>query len=305
MIELLIRIPFFWEACVRFLSKPVLWLSEQMKTLGNRIADQAGAQRVKLGLYIFLAVEVIVFVIYALQTSLGDIAKNLIGCSPYGGFLDMYETLFLGSNRGMHLWLTSGFLWLLDSFVSCLVKRSGQPGFMKVIFSVALALFFSAVVSPIYLFFAGLVKSLLGNLTVLSFLPLIIIMIPVVFAFISGLWMSIANCYDLAFVVIAVFGIWAIFPKMWTDDTVALIAIALLIIIFSIVKHFLSKTKDVYNSLSIFHYLIREKAEDSTLCAILFFIGSVYSMMFFISLTGILFGSAETVEMMRSWFKPV
>lgn len=304
MLALVLKIPFFWESCVQLLSKPVLWLSQVTERFGDRIADKNGAHKLKLILHVLLAVETIVFAIYALQSSIIDIVKNLIGCSVYGGFLDMYETLFLGSNRGIHLWLTSGFLWLLDAFVSQLVERSEQPKFMKIIHSVALALFFSAIISPVYTFIAGLVQSAFSNHSVLSIMLLLLLAIPVLFAVLSGLWVSIANCYDMAFIVIVIFGLWAIFPKMWTDDMTAIIVFVLLFGIFAITKHYLSKAEDAYSSLSIFHYRIRENADKSTFCAILFFIGSIYSMVYFISLVGILFGSAEIVDMMRSWYKP-
>ena len=304
MLALVLKIPFFWESCVQLLSKPVLWLSQVTARFGDRIADKNRAHKLKLILHVLLAVETIVFAIYALQSSIIDIVKNLIGCSVYGGFLDMYETLFLGSNRGIHLWLTSGFLWLLDAFVSQLVERSEQPKFMKIIHSVALALFFSAIISPVYTFIADLVQSAFSNHSVLSILLLLLLAIPVLFAVISGLWVSIANCYDMAFIVIVIFGLWAIFPKMWTDDMTAIIVFVLLFGIFAITKHYLSKAEDAYSSLSIFHYRIRENADKSTFCSILFFIGSIYSMVYFISLVGILFGSAEIVDMMRSWYKP-
>lgn len=288
-----------WEKFVELLSRPIIWLSELLSDLADNISEKISEKVLSTILYGFLAVEIVVFVIYAIRTAdLVEIIKNFLGCTVYGGYVDCYDILIEKNDTGIHLWITSGLIWLLGIVVGKLAENSGQPGILPTIHTIVFTLFCSALVAPVYPVVSEWFYSLILNVfsggptlqIVLSAIPLAILGIFLLFCIMSGLWCTVATCYDVACFMLFFFICWALDSRFVTSDAVALPVIAVFLIGYAVLKHFIAKEEpDEYESISIFHYLLSDAAEDSTFLSIVFFIQSLFGLVVFFNIVMALF----------------
>ena len=280
-----------WEKLVRLLSLPVLWLSAKLELLSDLLSKKITKKAMRISLIVLLGVELTVFVINAILVGdLRELIKTLIGCSIYGGFLDLYETVLLRTNPGMHLWITSGIAWILGGFVNCLVEKNEQSRVMKFIHSISFLLFFSAVITPIYSilekYFSGCIDMLRHDPSffriLLNIIPFLLISAIILLSVISGLWISIACCYDYAFFTIFFLVFYFIAIAIVRIDTnemlniIACLALVAFMIVYALVKHRLAKEgAEDYETISVFHYLLIKKGSKSRLLAFVFFFFSL------------------------------
>lgn len=295
MLGILVQIPLLWERFVSLLSRPVIWMTELLEGCGESISAAVSKKVMRVILSVFLAVEILVFAIYAFRVrNLGEIVKTAFGCSMYGGFIDLYDTITL-QNTGVHLWITSGILWILSKVLGKLVEKNEQPGFMQTLHAFVFALFYSAVIGPVYSGISNIVNGSFGRITtadqamtvVLNVLPLILLIPLITFAVVSGMWITVSVCYDAASVILAFFVLWAFVPDLSSHEAAVGIGLIIFMAFYIIVKQIIVSKKecDEYKSVSILHALFEaDDIENSILLTILFFILSFFSAVIFIEL---------------------
>ena len=283
-----------WEGFIVLLAKPVKWMTRKLKLIGDTFLASVSKEKLRRYMDIFLVIELVVFIIYAIITAdIVEIIKTFVGCSIYGAFLTIYDTCILHNDPGMHLWLTSGILYMLTVIVEEFCEKSGQRGFMKVIHTLAFSLFFSAIIGLVYNALAHLLTALYTNMdsagsiitAVFNGIPILILAPVLIFALVSGLWVTVSVCYDAACFGLVFFLLALIIPNATTDDIVGSILLILMVVGFAIVKHVISRTsKDEYESISLFHGILADKVQTSNFLAFVYFCFSLFSVVIFFNL---------------------